>query len=71
MIECGSSPGFPDKKRFLFRIREKLIMKKLEGNDPVELFIQSPVNHPGTAFAKLFQNFVVRDNLTDHSSFSF
>jgi hypothetical protein len=61
--------GLFGKKRFLFLISESQIMEKLEGNDTVELFIQRLVDYPGAAFAKLFQNFIVGDNLTDHGFF--
>jgi hypothetical protein len=40
----------------MFPISERLIVKKLEGNDTIERIIQILVNHPGAAFTKLFQN---------------
>ena len=68
MIESGSRLGLSGKKCFLFLICKGLVMEKLEGDDTFELEVLRLVDDAHATTPKLFEDFVMRDRLTDHDS---
>jgi len=67
MIQRGSSLGFALETAEGLRVFGYVVGQKLEGNEAAELHILGLVHHTHAAAAKLLNDAVVGDGLTDHS----
>src|SRR5215475_4572806 len=65
MVQSRSSAGFTAESLKGLGVSRQLIRKKLEGNIAAKFCIFNFVNHTHAATAKLVDNAVVRDRLSD------
>ena len=67
MIEHGSRLRFLQEARLLHRSFFKMMRKKLERDDPIQLVVLCFIDNTHASFANKFHNCVLADRFPDHN----
>jgi hypothetical protein len=68
MIECGCSAGFAPETFQSLRVLRDVVRQKLQRDEAAQVLVFGFIDNPHPATAKLLDNAVMRDGLSDHGT---